>query len=388
LADNASTGDRTDRGAMPELDFDSWSCPVPLRSFPSIVMGHGGGGALSAELIDHLFVPAFIGSAQGSPPLTGRPTLLGMGDSAVLELGTARVAFSTDSYVVRPMFFPGGSIGDLAVNGTVNDLAMSGAQAAYLSCGFILEEGTAMDVVGRVAQAMGRAAAQAGVTIATGDTKVVDAGHGDGIYVNTSGVGLVPAGVDIRPQRARPGDVVIVSGAIGVHGVAILSVREGLEFGTEVRSDSAPLNGLVAAMLTARAPGRDGDTAAPTDLHVLRDPTRGGLAATLNEIAGSSGVGVEIVERSVPVPEAVRNACGFLGLDPWYVANEGKLVAFVAPEDAEAVLAAMRAHPHGAEAAIVGECVAEHAGMVVARTGLGGTRVVDLPLGEQLPRIC
>jgi hydrogenase expression/formation protein HypE len=397
LADNdlaAGGGETTtDHRTMPELDFDSWSCPVPLRSFPTIVMGHGGGGALSAELVDHLFVPALIGSAQGSPPLTG------MADSAVLELGGSRVAFSTDSYVVRPMFFPGGSIGDLAVNGTVNDLAMSGAQAAYLSCGFILEEGTELDVVGRVAQAMGRAAEQAGVVIATGDTKVVDSGHGDGIYVNTAGIGVVPAGVDIRPQRARPGDVVIVSGAIGVHGVAILSVREGLEFGTEVRTDSAPLNGLVAAMLAARSGSGSGvasgsgaggsdDVSTPTDLHVLRDPTRGGLAATLNEIAKASGVGVEVVERSVPVPEAVRNACGFLGLDPWYVANEGKLVAFVAREDADAVLAAMRAHPYGAEAAIVGECVADHAGMVVAKTGLGGTRVVDLPLGEQLPRIC
>ena len=358
------------------LDFESWSCPVPLRSFPAIVMGHGGGGALSAELVDHLFIPALARSANGGAPL------LGMGDSAVLELGGARVAFSTDSYVVRPMFFPGGSIGDLAVNGTVNDLAMSGAQAAYLSCGFILEEGTELDVVGRVAQAMGRAAEQAGVTVATGDTKVVDRGHGDGIYVNTAGIGVVPPGVDIRPQRARPGDVVIVSGAIGVHGVAIMSVREGLEFGTEVRSDCAPLNGLVAAMLGS------GAGQAPTDLHVLRDPTRGGLAATLNEIATSSGVGVEIVERSVPVPDSVRNACGFLGLDPWYVANEGKLVAFVAREDADGVLAAMRAHPYGAQAAIVGECVADHAGMVVAKTGLGGTRVVDLPLGEQLPRIC
>jgi hydrogenase expression/formation protein HypE len=359
------------------LDFESWSCPVPLRSFPTIVMGHGGGGALSAELVDHLFVPALVGSAPGGA------TLKGMADSAVLDLGGVRVAFSTDSYVVRPMFFPGGSIGDLAVNGTVNDLAMSGAQAAYLSSGFILEEGTPMDVVGRVAQDMGRAAEAAGVSIATGDTKVVDSGHGDGVYVNTAGVGLVPDGVDIRPQRARPGDVVIVSGEIGVHGVAILSVREGLEFGTEVRTDSAPLNGLVAAMLRATGSGE-----AATDLHVLRDPTRGGLAATLNEIAKASGVGVQIVERSVPVPDAVRNACGFLGLDPWYVANEGKLVAFVAREDADAVLTAMRAHPYGSAAAIVGECVAEHAGMVVAKTGLGGTRVVDLPLGEQLPRIC
>jgi hydrogenase expression/formation protein HypE len=339
---------------------------MPLRDSPVVVMGHGGGGALSAELVEHLFVPAL-----------GTPELKSLGDSAVLPDPGGRLAFSTDSYVVRPMFFPGGCIGDLAVNGTVNDLAMSGAQPAYLSCGWILEEGTPVETVGRIAQAMGEAARQAGVAVVTGDTKVVEHGHGDGVYLNTAGIGLVPDGVDIRPQNARPGDVVIVSGDIGVHGVAILSVREGIGFGTDVRSDSAPLNGLVAAML-AVAP----------DVHVLRDPTRGGLAATLNEIAVASGVGVEVVERSVPVPPEVANACGFLGLDPWYVANEGKLVAFVPRERADAVLAAMRAHPYGTGAAIVGECVEEHPGMVVARTAFGATRVVDLPLGEQLPRIC
>jgi hydrogenase expression/formation protein HypE len=308
--------------------------------------------------------------------------LADLGDSAVVEVGGARLAMSTDSFVVRPMFFPGGSIGDLAVNGTVNDLAMSGAVPMYLTAGFILEEGTATEVVGRVADALGAAARAAGVTVVTGDTKVVDSGHGDGVYINTAGVGLVPAGVDIRPQRARPGDVVLVSGDIGVHGIAIMSVREGLEFGTEVRSDTAALHGLVAALL---AP--DGDASRP-DVHVLRDPTRGGLAASLNEIAVASGVGVEIDERSVPVPEAVANACGFLGLDPWYVANEGKLVAFVAPEAADDVLAAMRAHPLGRGAAVIGRCVEAHPGMVVARTAFGATRVVDLPLGEQLPRIC
>jgi len=351
---------------MNDLDFEGWTCPVPLMDSPKIVMGHGGGGALSGELVEHLFVPA-LGSSE----------LRALADSAVVTLGGARLAFSTDSYVVRPMFFPGGSIGDLAVNGTVNDLAMSGARAAFLSCGFILEEGTELAVVGRIAQALGRAADRAGVRVVTGDTKVVDSGHGDGVYVNTAGIGLVPDGVDIRPQRARPGDVVLVSGAIGVHGIAIMSVREGLEFGTQVRSDCAPLNGLVAAML-----------AVTPDLHTLRDPTRGGLAATLNEIAQASGAGIEIVERKVPVPEAVANACGLLGLDPWYVANEGKLVAFVPREHADAVLAAMRAHEYGAEAAVIGECVETHPGMVVARTGLGATRVVDLPLGEQLPRIC
>ncbi|MFC0597851.1 hydrogenase expression/formation protein HypE [Streptomyces palmae] len=329
-------------------------------------MGHGGGGTLSAELMREVFAPAY-----------GNAVLAGLGDSAALSLGSARLAFSTDSYVVRPLFFPGGGIGDLAVNGTVNDLAMSGARPAHLSCAFILEEGVPLATVRRVAQSIGAAAAAAGVTVVTGDTKVVEAGHGDGVYLNTSGIGLIPEGVDIRPQRATPGDVVIVSGPIGMHGIAIMSVRDGLEFGSEVVSDTAPLGGLVEAMLAVTA-----------DLHVLRDPTRGGLAASLNEIATASGTGVALTDSAVPVPEAVAAACGFLGLDPLYVANEGRLVAFVPREHADAVLEAMRAHPHGAHAAVIGECVADHPGMVVARTGLGGTRVVDLPLGEQLPRIC
>lgn len=347
-------------------DMLNWTCPVPLRDQPRIVMGHGGGGALSAELVEQLFTPAFGGPA---------PEVLT--DSAALEIGGAKLAFSTDSFVVRPLFFPGGSIGDLAVNGTVNDLAMSGARPAYLSCGFILEEGTGTDVVGRVAAAMGAAARAAGVEVVTGDTKVVEAGHGDGVYINTSGIGLIPPGVDLRPGRVVPGDVVLVSGAIGVHGVAIMSVREGLEFGVEILSDCAPLGGLVEAML-----------AVTPDLHALRDPTRGGLAASLNEIAAASGTGIVVRERAVPVPDAVTNACAVLGLDPMYVANEGKLVAFVPPAHADAVLAAMRAHPLGAEAAVIGEVTDAHPGMVVARTALGGTRVVDLPLGEQLPRIC
>ncbi|MDX3073799.1 hydrogenase expression/formation protein HypE [Streptomyces sp. MI02-7b] len=347
-------------------DFSGWTCPAPLRDQPRVVMGHGGGGTLSAELVRHVFAPAF-----------GGPVLAQLADSAVVPLGGARLAFSTDSYVVRPLFFPGGSIGDLAVNGTVNDLAMSGARPAFLSCGFILEEGVEMPLVARVAEAIGAAARTAGVEIVTGDTKVVESGHGDGIYINTAGIGLVPEGVDIRPQRAEPGDVVIVSGEIGAHGVAVMSVREGLEFDVEIESDCAPLNGLVEAML-----------AVTTDLHVLRDPTRGGLAAALNEIAAASGVGVVVEERAVPVPSPVANACAVLGLDPWYAANEGKLVAFVPRAHADAVLAALRAHPLGTRAAVIGECVEDHAGMVVARTGLGGTRVVDLPLGEQLPRIC
>ncbi|MFJ9817308.1 hydrogenase expression/formation protein HypE [Streptomyces sp. NPDC101151] len=348
------------------VDPSNWTCPAPLRDQPVVVMGHGGGGALSAELFEHFFAPAY-----------GNPTLAALTDSAVLDLGGTRVAFSTDSYVVRPLFFPGGSLGDLAVNGTVNDLAMSGARPTHLSTAFVLEEGVELAVVDRIARAIGAAARAAGVTVATGDTKVVESGHGDGIYVTTAGVGLVPDGVDIRPQRARPGDAVIVSGPIGLHGVAIMSVREGLEFGVEIASDTAPLADLVAAML-----------AVTQDIHVLRDPTRGGLGASLNEIARASRTGVRLREKAIPVPDEVANACGFLGLDPLYVANEGRLVAFVPRVEAEAVLAAMRAHPQGAGAARIGECVEEHPGMVVVDTGLGGTRVVDLPLGEQLPRIC
>jgi len=351
---------------LTSVDFDGWACPVPLRDSPTIVMGHGGGGAMSGELIEHLFLPAF-GDAGTSE----------LGDSAVLPAPGGRLAFSTDSFVVKPMFFPGGNIGDLAVNGTVNDLAMSGARALYLSTAFILEEGTALADINRIATAIGHAAAVAGVRLVTGDTKVVDSGHGDGVFINTAGIGLIPDGVDIRPQRAAPGDVVLVSGPIGVHGVAIMSVREGLEFGVEVQSDTASLASLVADML-----------AVCPDLHVLRDPTRGGLATSLNEIAAAARVGITLNERSLPVPETVANACAFLGLDPLYVANEGKLVAFVAAEHADAVLEAMRAHPLGKESVAIGTCVPDHPGMVVAATGLGGTRVVDMPLGEQLPRIC
>ncbi len=351
---------------MAELTIDGWTCPLPLRDSPTIVMGHGGGGAMSGELVEHLFLPSFADASLDQ-----------LGDSAVLELAGGRLAFSTDSFVVRPLFFPGGSIGELAVNGTVNDLAMSGARAMFLSAAFILEEGTDVSRVGVVARRMGEAAARAGVRVVTGDTKVVESGHGDEIYINTAGIGVVPEGVDIRPDRARPGDVVLVSGDIGVHGIAIMSVREGLEFGTEVHSDSQPLGDLVATMLGVTR-----------DLHVLRDPTRGGVATSLNEIAKASGVGIALEERRLPVPEVVSNACAFLGLDPLQVANEGKLLAFVARERAEEVLAAMRAHPAGAGAAIIGECVEEHPGMVSARTGFGASRVVDLPIGEQLPRIC
>lgn len=347
-------------------DFSNWACPLPLRHHPNIVMGHGGGGKLSADLIQHLFLPALANATLGA-----------LGDSALLDLPGARLAFSTDSFVVRPLFFPGGNIGDLAVNGTVNDIAMSGAQPLYLSAGFILEEGLPLSTLGFIAESMGEAARRAGVTIAAGDTKVVDKGHGDGVYVNTAGLGLIPEGIRIAPDRARPGDVVLVSGTLGDHGIAIMSVREGLEFESVIASDTAPLNGLVQTMLACSA-----------GIHVLRDPTRGGLAATLNEIAQASGVGIVLDEAAVPVNPAVAAACEMLGLDPFYVANEGKLIAIVPAAVAELLLAAMRADPLAAQAARIGSVVADHPGRVVAHTGLGATRLVDLPIGEQLPRIC
>ncbi len=347
-------------------DFDSWSCPLPLRDHPNIVLGHGSGGKLTAELFEHLFLPAFANEA-----------LREAGDSAVLTLNGAQIAFSTDSFVVRPLFFPGGSIGELAINGTVNDLAMRGAQPLYLSAGFIIEEGMSINALGGIVKAMGMAARAAGVQLVAGDTKVVERGHGDGVYINTSGVGLIPCGIAIGPTRAQPGDVVIVSGTIGDHGMAIMSVREGLEFDTIIRSDTAPLNGLVADLLATGAP-----------IHVLRDPTRGGVASALNEIAKASRCGIVIDEPSVPVQPAVAAACELLGLDPLYVANEGKLIALVPAQAADQILEALRSHPLGQRAAVIGQAVAEHPGVLVARTRLGTTRVVDMQVGEQLPRIC
>ena len=363
--------DNGDGGAGPGIAAEGWSCPLPLRQHDRIVLGHGGGGQLSAELVEHLFLPAL-----------GRPGAE-LHDAAALAVpvGAGRLAVTTDSYVVQPLFFPGGCIGDLAVNGTVNDLAMAGAQPVAITLGCILEEGLELAVLGRVMEAVGAAARAAGVSVVAGDTKVVEAGHGDGIYLNTAGVGVIPDGVDIRPSRAVPGDVVIVSGPIGLHGVAVLSQREGIEFGTGVRSDTAPLNGLVAAMLAAVADD-------PGAIHVLRDPTRGGLGASLCEIAASARVGIEYEELRIPVPDEVAAACSFLGLDPMHIANEGRLAAIVAEPAADAVLEAMRAHEAGGGATVIGRVVADHPGLLVARTPYGATRVVDLPLGEQLPRIC
>jgi hydrogenase expression/formation protein HypE len=352
--------------AISKVDFSQWSCPLPLRDYPSIVMGHGGGGQLSSELIEHLFVPAFRNHALES-----------LADSTVLPRPAGRLAFSTDSYVVQPLFFPGGSIGDLAVHGTVNDLAMSGATPLYLSAGFILEEGFPLSQLAAIVDRMARAAREAGVQIVTGDTKVVERGHGDGCYINTAGVGVIADNIEIGPARARPGDVVIVSGTIGDHGMAIMSVREGLEFETIIESDTAALNGMVASLLRF----------AP-HVHVLRDPTRGGLATSLNEIAAQSQVGVVIEERKLPVLPDVQSACDLLGMDPVYVANEGKLVAIVDPSVAEAVLAAMRDDAHGRNAAIIGRVTEQHKGMLAAKTTIGGTRIIPLQIGEQIPRIC
>jgi hydrogenase expression/formation protein HypE len=347
--------------------FTTLECPVPLADYPNVLLAHGGGGRLTQRLIEGMFLKAF-----------GNPALEVLHDGALLDLDRSRLAFSTDSFVVRPLFFPGGDIGSLAVHGTVNDLAMCGARPFALSAGMILEEGLPMQDLWRIVQSMRQAALEVGVPIVTGDTKVVDRGKGDGIFINTSGIGVVAPGVDISPRRARPGDRVLINGPIAVHGVAIMSVREGLEFGTELKSDSAPLYGLVERVLEA----------ARGDVHVLRDPTRGGVASALNEIAGSAGVGIVLDEARIPLDEDVRGACEILGLDPLYVANEGKCLMIVSPGSADAALQAARSHPLGEQARIIGEVVREHPGTVTLRSRVGGTRVVDMLTGEQLPRIC
>ncbi|HTH42638.1 MAG TPA: hydrogenase expression/formation protein HypE [Terracidiphilus sp.] len=348
-------------------DFSNWSCPLPLADYPTIVMGHGGGGKLGNELVEHLFLPAFR-----------NPALENLGDAAVLEIGAGRIAMSTDSFVVQPLFFPGGNIGELAVNGTVNDLSVSGADPKFLSASFILEEGFPLAQLAAIVQSMAAAAATAGVKIVTGDTKVVERGHGDGCYINTAGIGLLRQGINVGPHRAQPGDAILVSGTIGDHGMAIMSVREGLEFESQIRSDCASLNGMIAAVLEA----------AGNSVHAMRDPTRGGLASTLNEIAQASNVGVDIDETRLPVRAEVQSACELLGLDPVYVANEGKAVFFVAPEAADQVLENLHRHPLGSEATRIGQVTTEHKRMLVARTAMGSNRVIPTQIGEQLPRIC
>jgi len=318
-------------------------------------------------LIEKMFVPSFANVALET-----------LHDGAIIETNGARLAFTTDSYVIHPIFFPGGDIGSLAVHGTVNDLAMCGAQPLALSSAMILEEGLPMQDLWRIVQSMQSAAQNIGVPIVTGDTKVVDRGKGDGVFINTAGIGMIPAQVRVAPQRAQPGDIVLISGAIAVHGIAIMSVREGLEFETQLQSDSAPLHDIVAHVLAV----------AGEHVHVLRDPTRGGVASTLNEIAASAKVGIRLNEARIPLDDAVRGACEILGLDPLYVANEGKFLAIVARAVAEQVLATMRAHPLGKDAAMIGEVVDEHPGKVYLKSRIGGMRVVDMLSGEQLPRIC
>jgi hydrogenase expression/formation protein HypE len=331
-----------------------------------ILLAHGSGGQLSHELVTSLFVKAFH-----------NPILDRLDDTAVLEVGGKRWAFTTDSYVVTPVFFPGGDIGKLAVCGTINDLCMSGANPLFLSSGFIIEEGFPLSSLEKIVASMQMTAEEAGVEIVTGDTKVVNRGGADQIFINTAGIGLIPDGVNISGGYARAGDRILLSGSIGDHGVAILSSRQGLQFSTTLKSDCASLNGLVAAMLETSK-----------EIHSLRDPTRGGLSSTLNELARQSGVGIWVEEERIPIKEEVRGACELLGFDPLILANEGKLVAIVAPRAAEFILQRMKAHPYGQDAAIIGEVREEPKGKVVMRTSIGTTRIVDMMVGEPLPRIC
>jgi hydrogenase expression/formation protein HypE len=356
---------------MAPADELNFNCPLPRESHTRVQMAHGGGGRLMRNLVEQVFLPAFQGGEterEGSPPH----------DSAVLPFSGERLAFTTDTFVVSPLFFPGGDIGKLAVFGTVNDLAMAGAKPLWLSAGFVLEEGLSMETLRRVVASMRDAARETGVRIVAGDTKVVDRGKGDGVFINTSGVGVVPEGVDISPRRVVAGDRILVSGDLGRHGIAIMSVREGIEFEGALQSDCAPLAGLVDAMLAAGT----------SDVHCLRDLTRGGLASALNEIAQDAGVGIELQEAAIPVAGPVAGACELLGLDPLYVANEGRLAAFVGPGSADRVLQAMREHPASPRAAIVGTVVDRHQGTVELRGPLGGGRVLDMLSGEQMPRIC
>jgi hydrogenase expression/formation protein HypE len=331
-----------------------------------IQMDHGAGGRASHDLVAKTFMPALA-----------NPILTELNDSALLNFQDVRLAMSTDSYVVDPIFFPGGDIGSLAVHGTVNDLAMRGAQPCYLSVGFILEEGLELTDLEKLLTSMAEAATEAGVQVVAADTKVVERGKADRIFINTAGVGIVAPGVDIAGQNGKPGDFVLINGPVGDHGIAVLSTREGLSFQTEIKSDSAPLNGLVSDMLEVSR-----------NIHVLRDPTRGGVATALNEVAKQSAVGIELEESNLPVRPEVNAACELLGLDPLYVANEGKVLVVVAPEDAHQVLNKMRQHPLGRESCIIGRVVSEHPGRVVLHTGIGGRRIVDMLSGEQLPRIC
>jgi len=344
-----------------------FNCPLPKMDHDTVQLAHGAGGRMMSELIDRIFIPCF-----------SNEILSRMEDQAALPLPSeGRLVFTTDSFVVHPLSFPGGDIGDLAVNGTVNDLAMSGAKALYLSAGFIIEEGLPIADLHAIALSMRRAADLAGVQIVTGDTKVVGRGHGDKVFINTSGIGILPPSLNLSVSSIRPGDRIILSGTLADHGMAIMVKREGLSFNSDIRSDSAALNGLVENMIACGA-----------EIHAMRDPTRGGMAASLNEFADRSRVGIKVDQSAVPVREDVRAACEVLGIDPFMVANEGKLLAAVAPDSAELLLHTMRQHPLGREAAIVAEVVDSHPGIVTLKTALGVERILEMPLGEQLPRIC
>jgi hydrogenase expression/formation protein HypE len=361
---------------MPDpIDFDRLTCPMPLVDYEHVLLGHGSGGKLTADLIQRVFLPVF-----------GNDVLSRLEDQATVRFSPhagqngrhePRLAFTTDSFVVRPLFFPGGDIGSLAVHGTVNDLAVGGAVPLFLSAAFIIEEGLPMSDLRRIVASMRDACDAAGIQLVTGDTKVVDRGKGDQIFITTSGIGFVPEGVALSISAARPGDKILISGTLGDHGIAIMSQREGIEFETVLRSDSAPLNGLTQTML-----------AACPSIHCMRDPTRGGLSSALNELALASRIGIKINEGGIPIRPEVHAACEMLGLDPLYVANEGKLMAVVPSSDADRLVSVMRDHPLGRDAAIIGEIVDEHRGMVVMRSIVGGDRVVTMLAGEQLPRIC
>lgn len=357
---------KVDQEEKEKLDFEA-SCPAPILKHNTVQLAHGSGGRLMNNLIREVFLQAL------SPE-----SLAEMEDCADLQLNGSRISFSTDSFVVDPIFFPGGDIGELAVNGTVNDICMGGATPKFLSAGFILEEGFPIDDLKKIVTSMAKAATRAGVKIVTGDTKVVHRGSADKIYINTAGIGVNERKETISSDRIRPGDRVLVSGSLGDHGVAIISVREGLSFETPVVSDTASLNGLIAEILEAGGGG----------VHAMRDPTRGGLSSTLNEFAEAAGVGFELNEDDVPVRETVAAACELFGFDPLYVANEGKLVVIAGPESAEAVLAAMKSHELGSEAADIGRVTSSNSGQVFMKTRLGSSRIIDMLTGEQLPRIC
>ena len=349
-----------------KTDFNP-TCPIPLNDYPQVLLAHGGGGRLMADLIEKVFLPAFA-----------NPLLAPQHDGALISWpNTGRLAFSTDSYVVRPLFFPGGDIGELAINGTVNDLAMCGARPLYLSAGFIVEEGLEMETLWRVVQSMRKAADAAGVQIVTGDTKVVDRGKGDGIFINTAGVGLVETDLDIGPASIRTGDVALLSGDIGRHGIAVMAVREGLQFETRIESDCAPVATLVADLI-----------AADIDVRCLRDLTRGGLASALVEIAEQGQLHIAIEEERIPIQEEVRGACEMLGLDPLYVANEGRFVAFVSARDGARALDILRRHKIGRDAIQIGAATTDARGLVTLKSFMGSERIIDRLSGEQLPRIC